>query len=239
MRLHQDDNTDAADLNIGPDCCDYDLVRDIWAEAGNRLPSDEKFGESSEEAWRLLGFLPPLTPDELHARSAFSLDPAAAPPPPQMTTTIFYVSAKAFTELSIRASEAGNGAAVTSNGALMALLWRCTMRVRQTAEPDNPAYTSPRALAELDTTLDGRLLFGKRLPWAYMRTLIFIATTRMLFSALFSPSTSLAKVAQTIRETVDGITQERLYNSYGLAAAMPDYSAARYPFATFEGTEVR
>jgi hypothetical protein len=223
MRLHQDDNTDAADLNIGPDCCDYDLVRDIWAEAGNRLPSDEKFGESSEEAWRLLGFLPPLTPDELHTRSAFSLDPAAAPPPPQMTTTIFYVSAKA----------------VTSNGALMALLWRCTMRVRQTAEPDNPAYTSPRALAELDTTLDGRLLFGKRLPWAYMRTLIFIATTRMLFSALVSPSTSLAKVAQTIRETVDGITQERLYNSYGLAAAMPDYSAARYPFATFEGTEVR
>ncbi|KAF1829174.1 hypothetical protein BDW02DRAFT_510595 [Decorospora gaudefroyi] len=238
MRLHQDDDGDAAELTITPDCCDYHLVPAIWTEAGNRLPSPEDFENSGDDAWRLAGMLPPLlSPKELPASSAFSLDPTEAPPPPQMTTTIFYVSATAFAELADTASEADNGAAVTTNDALMALLWRCTMRARHAAEPDNPAYTSPEALAELDTTLDGRLLFGERLPWAYMGTLIFIATTRMPFSALTSPSTSLAEIAQTIRKAVDSITQERLHTSYGLAAAMPDYAAARYPFATFEGAE--
>jgi hypothetical protein len=237
MRMHQDDDGDAAELIITPECCDYDLVPATWADAGNRLPSPEEFDDSGDDAWRLVGMLPPLSLDKLHAKVAFSLDPTEAPAPPQMTTTIFYVSAAAFTELSKNAGGMDNSTAVTTNDALMALLWRCTMRARQAAEPDNQAYAKPGALAELDTTLDGRLLFGERLPWAYMGTLIFIATTRMEVSALTSPFTLLSEVAQAIRQAVDNITQERLHSAYGLAAAMPDYSAARYPFATFEGAE--
>lgn len=237
MRIHQDDVGNSAELTITPDCCDYDLVPAIWADAGNCLPSHDEFGKSGDDDWRLLGMLPPLSAEELRARSAFSLDATEAPPPPKMTTTIFYISATAFAELTSAASKGGNGTAVTANDALMALLWRCTMRAREVAEPDNPAYTNAGALAELDTTLDGRLLFGERLPWSYMGTLIFIATTRMPFATLTSPSTSLAEIAQTIRNAVDSITQERLHKSFGLAAAMSDYSAARYPFATFEGAE--
>jgi hypothetical protein len=237
MRLHQDDDGDAPEFNITPDCCDYDLIPTIWADAGNRLPSPEEFDNSGDDAWRLLGMLPPLSPEEFRMRSAFSLDPMEAPPPPHMTTTIFYVSATGFAKLSDAVSQADSKTTITTNDALMALLWRCIMRARQAADPDNPAYTKPGALAELDTTLDGRLLFGEPLPWTYMGTLVFIATTRMPLSALVSPSTSLVEVANTIRQAVNSITKERLHSSYGLAAAMPDYSTARHPFATFEGAE--
>ncbi|KAI0532409.1 hypothetical protein GGR58DRAFT_490384 [Xylaria digitata] len=240
MRQHQNDDLGGASLTITPDCCNYDLVPEAWASEGNKLPSPEEFANSDDDAWRLLGMLPPLSPEKLRARAAFSLDPSKAQPPPEMTTTIFYVSATAFTKLTALATtptDSSASAPPTANDALMALLWRCIMRARAAADPANPAYAAPGALAELDTTLDGRLLFGGQLPWAYMGTLIFIATTRMTVTSLISPATSLATVAHTVRSAVDTITRERLHASYGLAAAMPDFSEARYPFATFEGAE--
>lgn len=248
MRLHQEDDSGNAGLTISSECCDYDLVPKAWNAAGNKLPSSEEFANSEDDAWRLLGMLPPLSSEKL---TEFSLDTEKAPPPPEMTTTIFYVSASAFTKLTALATEPANGSVAngtasgnnslsltpTANDALMALLWRCTMRARQVVDPTNTAYAAPGALAELDTTLDGRLLFSEQLPWAYMGTLIFIATTRIPMSDLISPSTSISTVAHTIRYAVADITRERLHSSYGLAAAMPDFSVARYPFATFEGAE--
>ncbi|KAL9072100.1 MAG: hypothetical protein Q9157_005226 [Trypethelium eluteriae] len=251
MRLHQDDDRAGASLTITADCCDYDLVPEAWEAAGNKFPSPEEVENSSDEAWRLVGMLPPLSPEELSVKASFSLDHTKAPPPPQMRTTIFYVSAAAFAKLTRLSADSADGTTTnetatdgsrvplppTANDALMALLWRCIMRAREVVDPSNPAYAAPGALAELDTTFDGRLLFSERLPWAYMGTLIFIATTRMPMSTLISPTTSLSTVAHTVRRAVASITRERLHSSYGLVAAMPDFSAVRYPFATFEGAE--
>lgn len=253
MRLHQDDDQGAAGLTITSDCCNYSLVSEAWDAAGNQLPSANEFKNSDGDAWRLLGLLPPLSPGELAEKAEFSLDPTMAPPPPQMTTTIFYISKAAFAHLTALATNSegsangtqedsvkensGSPLVPTANDALMALLWRCIMRARQTADPSNPAYAAVGALSELDTTLDGRVLFSPGLPWAYMGTLVFIATTRMSVSTLTSPSTPLATVAHTVRRAVAAITRERLHDAYGLAAAMPDYAAARYPFATFDGAE--
>ena len=58
----------------------------------------------------------------------------------------------------------------------MAPLWRCTMRARQVVDPNNTAYAAAAAVAELEATLDERLLFSEHLPWAYMGTLSFMIT---------------------------------------------------------------
>lgn len=236
MRIQQHDNRDTAELIITPDCCDYDLIPKIWASAGNQTGSSES-GSANEHAWRLLGMLPPLSPAELRTREAFTLDPTLTSPLPRMKTTIFYISATALKELSNVASREGSELVVTANDVLMALIWRCTMRARYAVEPDNQSYTTPGVLAELDTTLDGRSLFSEQVPWAYMGTLIFIATTRMPLSKLISPATKLEEVAHAVRQAVASITRERLHQSYALAAAISDYSTIRHPFATFEGTE--
>ncbi|KAK8129574.1 hypothetical protein PG999_001954 [Apiospora kogelbergensis] len=251
MRLHQGDDQGAASLVITENCCDYDCVGKAWEEAGHKKPSPVEFANSSEDAWRLLGMLPPLSPEELAATASFTLDSTAAPPSPKMTTTIFYVSPAAFSKLTAMAAAAGENASManvgtqgdnvslipTANDALMALLWRCVMRARQTADPGNPAYAAAGARAELDTTVDGRGLFSERLPSTYMGTLLFIATTRMEMTTLVSRATPLAAVARAVRQAVAAITRPRLHAAYGLAAAMPDFSAARYPFATFAGAE--
>lgn len=242
MRIHQGVYEGTAHLDIPVSNCDYDLVPKAWQGAGNTMPSPGEVESASPEAWRLLGLLPPLSPEETEAKIAFSLDPGAAPPPPEMQTTIFYVSASAFSNLTaVAAPPAGSDTVPTANDALMALLWRCVMRARLAADPKSPAYTAPGALAELDTTLDGRGMFSERLPSTYMGTLIFIATTRLPVADVVATAdqTPLSHLAVEVRRSVQAITRERLHEAYGLAMAMDDYASAglRYPFATFEGAE--
>ncbi|KAK3343533.1 hypothetical protein B0T25DRAFT_301441 [Lasiosphaeria hispida] len=247
MRIHQGVDERMARLDIPPSNCDYDLVPRAWQDAGNKVPPPHEVQKASPETWRLLGLLPPLFPEEMAAKRAFSLDPTAAPPPPEMQTSVFYVSASAFAALTAAAAppkaDSESTVVPTANDALMALLWRCVMRARLAADPASPAYAAPGALAELDTTLDGRALFSDALPWAYMGTLIFIATTRMAVASVVAPShrIPLSTIAAEVRRSVKSITRERLHEAYGLAAAMDGAELAsaglRYPFATFAGAE--
>lgn len=244
MRIHQGIDSGTARLDIPLSNCDYSLVPHAWESAGNKIPSPLEVQQASPETWRLLGLVPPLSPEEMAAKTAFNLDPSAAPPPPEMQTSVFYVSASAFASLTAAAAADSSSTVIpTANDALMALLWRCIMRARVSADPIYPAYAAPGGLAELDTTLDGRALFSDTLPWAYMGTLIFIATTRMTLADVVASSdrVPLSTVAAEIRRTVKSITRDRLHEAYGLAAAMDDAELAtaglRYPFATFSGAE--
>ncbi|KAK5657383.1 hypothetical protein OQA88_2953 [Cercophora sp. LCS_1] len=248
MRIHQGANEGYAHLDIPVSNCDYNLVPQAWQNAGNNTPSPDEVQKATPETWRLLGLLPPLSPEETAAKVAFTLDPSAAPPPPEVRTSIFYVSAPAFSALSAAAAPpkgavSESNPVPTANDALMALLWRCIMRARLAADPTSPDYTAPGVLAELDSTLDGRALFGDTLPWAYMGTLIFIATTRLPVTDVVAPAdrVPLCTIAAEVRRTVKSITRERIHQAYGLAAAMNDDELAsvglRYPFATFAGAE--
>ncbi|KAK4233884.1 transferase family-domain-containing protein [Achaetomium macrosporum] len=242
MRLLQEGEAISATvplLEIPPDCCDYELLVKAWQEAGAPV------AEGTEADWRVLGLLPPG-----------SEPPAPRVPPPPMRTSIFYVSAAAFGKLTAVAAAANNSqsegegswgegkeqgmATATANDALMALLWRCIMRARRATAPQDPAYSGPGAVAELDTTLNGRILFGDTLPWQYMGTLVYIVTTRLPVAELVAPETPLVAVVRAVRQAVASITRERALSVFGLAATrLPGYTAdtLRWPFATFDGAE--
>ncbi|OTB04037.1 hypothetical protein M426DRAFT_321123 [Hypoxylon sp. CI-4A] len=223
MRIQQGEAPAA--LEIPADCTNYDLLVDVWKNAGAPV------AKGTPEEWRVLGLLPPG-----------SEEPPRGTPPP-MRTSIFYISAPAFSKLTAVAAAANakdSDAAATANDALMALLWRCVMRARKTAAPEKPCYSAPDAIAELDTTLNGRVLFDDALPWQYMGTLVYIVTTRLPVAELIAPETTLASVVNAVRRAVAGITREKALGVYGLAATkLPGYTAEtlRWPFATFEGAE--
>ncbi|KAK4108600.1 hypothetical protein N656DRAFT_771749 [Canariomyces notabilis] len=249
-RAIQGDKNPGSALSIPQESCDYRLLEKLWrAEPGNILPSDPTerqamIRNAPAELWRLLGLLPPATPEELAATKEFALSAPPSAPPPEMKTTIFYVSASNFAALraAATAESASNPTTtpITANDALMALLWRCIMRAREQAASPHERATdyAPSATSLLDTTLDGRALFSADLPWSYMGTMVFIATTSLPVHTLVSPSTTLAQVATAIRKSVDAITRETLQKAFGLALALEDYGETlRFPFATFEGAE--
>ncbi|KAI1205734.1 uncharacterized protein F4807DRAFT_442098 [Annulohypoxylon truncatum] len=215
-------------FSIAAECCDYKKINDVWEAAGAPV------AKGTPEDWRLLGLLPPGVSE-----------PPIKPAPP-MITSIFYFSANAFARLAAVATatndEKGDDTQepATVNDALMALLWRCVMRARQTAAPDSPSYSSPDAVAELDTTLDGRGLLRDKVPSQYMGTMVYIVTTRLPFAELVAPSTPLRSVLRAFRRAVNSVTGERALEVYGLAATrLPSYAAGalKWPFATFDGAE--
>jgi hypothetical protein len=224
MRIEQGEAPAAID--IPAECCDYNLLVGLWKDAGAPV------AKGTPEQWRLLGLLPPGS-DAPPSRS-----------PPKMLTSIFYISASGFASLSKVAAEANISmkemdAAVTANDVLMALLWRCIFRARRDAEPESLNYREG-TIAELDTTLNGRVLFGDALPWQYMGTLVYIVTTRLPLSELISPKTSLVSIVAAVRHAVARVTREQALDVYGLAATqLPGYTAEtlRWPFATFDGAE--
>lgn len=220
-------------LQVHPDSCDYSILSDIWA-------AEEKDGSAtlegaSPQSWRLIGLLPPNLPASNQASLAST--------PPVMQTNIFYMSAEAFENLtSLCATEdtsCPHSSKVTANDALMALLWRCIIRARaEAAGPSSHAYAAD-SISMLDTTLDGRALIGNPLPWSYMGTVVFIATTSMQVGDLISDATGLPTIARTIRESLTSIDREKALQAFGIASNLSDYEESlRYPFATFEGAEV-
>ncbi|KAI3322253.1 hypothetical protein HD806DRAFT_143878 [Xylariaceae sp. AK1471] len=229
MRMRQGEAP--AILTIPAECCEYKAIQSVWEEAGMPV------AECTPENWRLLGLLPPGTPE-----------PPKTPPPP-MITSIFYISTAGFSRLAGIAAAANDSKEksvsvddepATANDALMALLWRCIMRARQAAAPSSPAYSCPEAVAELDTTLDGRGVLSGKIPSQYMGTLVYIVTNKLPFAELVSPSTPLSSIVRTFRRTVASVTSELLLAAYGLAATrLPGYTAEtlKWPFATFDGAE--
>lgn len=220
-------------LQVHPDSCDYSILSNIWAAEGKDRPATLE--GASPQSWRLIGLLPPNTPASNQSSSGST--------PPLMQTNIFYMSAEAFENLTSLCATEGtsypDSAKVTANDALMALLWRCIIRARaEAAEPSSHAYAAD-SISLLDTTLDGRALIGNPLPWSYMGTVVFIATTSMSVGDLISSVTSLPTIARTIRQSLTSIDREQALRAFGLASSLPDYEESlRYPFATFEGAEV-
>lgn len=224
-------------ISIHPDSCDYSILGQIWAEqAQSRMKTEEV---PSPDLWRLIGLLPPNEP-------ALGKDPSENQTP-EMDTRIFYMSSEAFEALTslcvaedtLHHPSAEPSARVTANDALMALLWRCIIRARsKAAGSSSPAYAAD-SKSLLDTTLDGRALIGDPLPWSYMGTLVFIATTSMSVGDLISDETSLPTIAKTIRGSLDTVDLQQALDAFGLASGLQDYGESlRHPFATFEGAEV-
>ncbi|KGO48198.1 Transferase [Penicillium expansum] len=225
---------DRASLNIMPRSTDPGVLEDLWLAQGYSPLTVEELKTGSKDSndptlWRLLG-----------------LDPLNTPPSPQlmaepegredwpMQSTIFYLSPQALEDLKKASTEEPFGR-VSTNDALMALLWRSITRARL---PNDTSSSMDTNEAILDSTYDGRAGFSPDLPFTYMGSLIFISTARMQRSQLVSPTTSLASIAHEIRQAAKSIDSSRMHAAFGLAASIPDYTKLTFPFATFAGAEV-
>ncbi|KAI0454855.1 transferase family-domain-containing protein [Xylaria acuta] len=216
-------------LEFHPDSTNYGLLEKIWKAGNIEQVPEITLKTATPEAWRLLGLIPPSEPSEEY-------DPNA--PHPKMRTTIFYVPALSFKELRAEANAGISSSPNTANDALMAKLWRCTMKARLVAAGPTCVDYSPDVTSLLDLTLDGRARFSRSLPTSYMGTLIFITTTAMSMGKLTGDGTSLAEIASAVRLSVDAVTSKRLQEAFGLARFLPDYGESlRFPFATFAGAE--
>lgn len=253
MRMHQGEPVPA--LAIAPSVCDYSVLHDLWVDAGKPV------ADGSPGDWRLLGLLPPPAASDGDAGASNTNGEAASsspPPPPEMRSSIFYLSSSSIARLAAVAAASNkadssattpednnnnsskkSAPAATANDALTALLWRCIMRARRTASPGAARYADGQ-LAELDTTLNGRVLFDSVLPWDYMGTLVYIVTTRMDMAELVAPATPLEALVGAVRRAVAGVTPAKALAAYGLAATgLAGYTSdtLRWPFATFGGAE--
>lgn len=254
MRMHQGEPVPA--LAIAPSVCDYSVLHDLWVDAGKPV------ADGSPGDWRLLGLLPPPAASDGDAGASNTNGEAVSdppPPPPEMRSSIFYLSSSSIARLAAVAAASNkadssttttpenenntsskkSAPAATANDALTALLWRCIMRARRTASPGAARYADGQ-LAELDTTLNGRVLFDSVLPWDYMGTLVYIVTTRMDMAELVAPATPLEALVGAVRRAVAGVTPAKALAAYGLAATgLAGYTSdtLRWPFATFEGAE--
>ncbi|KAK2755485.1 hypothetical protein FQN54_006422 [Arachnomyces sp. PD_36] len=220
-------------LHILPRSTDPQVLNDLWLAKGNtpvtanELKNGEK-GADDEDLWRILGLDSSVTTPS----PSLMEEPKSQEPRP-MQSTIFYVSSQSLAELK-RVSTEDSRTGVSTNDALMALLWRSIIRARFTDD----SLTSDTEEAILDTTFDGRAQFSPELPFTYLGSLIFISTARMQRSQLTSPNTSLKYIAGEVRKAADSITTSRIHTAFGLAASLPDYSKLTFPFATFAGAEV-
>lgn len=141
MRLQQGEETGSVEMTTTPlsqECFDYNTLIAVWKEAGSPV------AEPTPDEWRMLGLLPPQESGGRGLRlpgsgSGGGGDAPAPSPPPAMSTGIFYVSASAIARLS---AIAANEPDATANDALMALLWRCTIRARRAAAAFKPSETS-------------------------------------------------------------------------------------------------
>lgn len=221
-------------IEIHPNSCDYSILGRIWGDKAKSRPKATEV--ASPELWRLIGLLPPS--NEPAFNKGFSMTQT-----PKMETNIFYMSAEAFEALTLLcvAEDASHHPSTkpSANDALMALLWRCIIRARaKAAGLFSQAYAAD-AVSFLDTTHDGRALIGDPLPWSYMGTLVFIATTSMSVGDLICDGTSLPTIAKSIRMSLDTIDLQRALHAFGLASGLQEYGKSlRHPFATFEGAEV-
>ncbi|KAI1744491.1 transferase family-domain-containing protein [Xylaria scruposa] len=234
-RSLQQENADVAPtLAMHPESADYGLLERIWRNKARMTEPTEILKSVSQQTWRLLGLLAPSEPSTTTDLNACS---------PKMRTTIFYVPASNFEALRNEANQPRLGGPPistqnTANDALMAKLWRCTIKARAEAASETDSSYAPDVVSLLDLTLDGRALFSQELPWSYMGTLVFISTTPMSVGKITDAQTSLTEIATNIRQSVQAITTERLQEAFGLARSLPDYGKSlRFPFATFEGAE--
>lgn len=229
-------------LKIDPRSHDRACLDRIWNEENRREPFCPNASPSAAQL-RLLGLLPPAPSPEEEEQEEDSVHG-----PVVMASRIFYINAESLRALTRRCAQVPpyeDTGRVTANDAIMALLWRCTIRARALASPDEPCYAAS-AVTQLDTTLDGRVMIADPLPATYMGTLIYVVTTSMTVGALGTDGdddgddgVGLARAARQIRSAAGSVTRRQALEAYMIAGGLKDYVASlRHPFASLRGNEV-
>ena len=210
---------------------DRNLLERICTEEG----SGRSVGQIPPSTWRLLGFEAPVD-DNDPTEAATGQHAAAEPgrmrnaigPQKVMKAYIFYISPAKVAALRDECMKE-LGTNVTVNDVICALVWRCLLKSRMSARVsasakeavngDQSVHTDD-SQARLDLPFDVRPYFSQSLPGNYLGNFTMINQARLPLSDLVSPSTSVASVAQTIRQVADKVTTASLLDAYTLVKTL-------------------
>ncbi|KAF2444573.1 hypothetical protein P171DRAFT_34864 [Karstenula rhodostoma CBS 690.94] len=144
---------------------------------------------------------------------------------PPIISSMFSFSSDALAEIKAMARPSQSGAWVSTNDALVAFLWRHTMRARFTSlitEDETPTRKSNVVVA-----LDGRKALS--ISPNYIGNCLFHCFTELPIDMIASESTHLGEIAIKIRETITTARNETLLKAaVGLAATHPDCQTIKY-----------
>lgn len=234
----------ASDWKVDTASLDRDILTRLWLKEGNKPISLEgSRAPASDPAWRFLGLHPmkdPEPPEEqitarpvTDALATEALPPVEPQKTPVMKTCIFYISQSSYTKLK-QAGTPGTpeeGADVSGNDAINALLWRSIMAAR--LPPGNG--TDQTQESHFNVAIDARAQFSSDDLTSYLGNVIYFATISLPLSVVTSPFTKLSDIALHMRKTLNTYTKEKVHQSFAIANSIPDYTQLSYTFAGLGG----
>ncbi|KAJ5034150.1 Eremophilane O-acetyltransferase prx11 [Penicillium rubens] len=144
---------------------------------------------------------------------------------PPVISSMFSFSSDALAEIKAMVQPSQSGAWVSTNDALVAFLWRHTMRARfpsSITESEPPNRKSNVVVA-----LDGRKDLS--ISPTYIGNCLFHCFTDLPINMVGSESTHLGDIAIRVRQTITAARNETLLKAVvGLAATHPDCQAIKY-----------
>jgi hypothetical protein len=139
---------------------------------------------------------------------------------PELKSRVFYISPANFAALK-RECVQGNEL-VSGNDAISALLWRALIKARLAANNDKSDIAKiATSESQLEMTIDGRPYLA--LPPTYLGNVVLLCRTRLSSSILTSQETSVATVAQALREATSAINSVTALDAYSLARSLKSY----------------
>ncbi|KAH7305288.1 hypothetical protein B0I35DRAFT_414066 [Stachybotrys elegans] len=209
-------------LVVGAESADRGILEKLWRDSHNESSPAETHDATT---WGIIGLdhnahKPTMRDEEQGNRISIEneMTEEELPHPqtqPELRSRVFYISGANLVQLKKECSRAGK--LVSGNDAVCALLWRGLMRARFSF--DGRGADSVEAKVEM--TVDGRPYLS--LPPSYLGNVVLISTARMSAKSLCSPSTTLAEVAEVLRNQADAINPSSALEAYSLARSLPRF----------------
>ncbi|KAK9774988.1 putative Transferase family protein [Seiridium cardinale] len=154
-----------------------------------------------------------------------------------MHSSIFYISPSEFASLQKECAEASGSGELTGNDIVCALIWRALMKARAAAKVAAGTGDIARMAAELEMTVDGRPMFNG-MPGSYLGNVILISQPSIPVLTLVAAETSVAAVAQVIRDSARTVNHETAMDGYALLREVSGYGEVKLRFTTIEGSSL-
>ncbi|CZR67866.1 uncharacterized protein PAC_17765 [Phialocephala subalpina] len=215
----------------------YTILK-LWADHCNSLQSEnsqQPEPPAPESPDRSL--LDSIWAKEVKEKSMDNIDPetwtvfaAVIPANRVLKSAIFYISPA---NLAVLHSECDRERSrVSENDLVCALIWRSMPKARTGAARVSAGSDASKSdasksdeSAHLGMSFDARPNFGQSVPPSYLGNLAMLHHSRMPFSCLTAPETSISIVARIIRETANSITTAMLLDAYTLERGVLGYES--------------
>ncbi|EKG16269.1 Transferase [Macrophomina phaseolina MS6] len=214
---------------IAPPDCDSTSAQLPVALRPPVQPGEYHVLKHRKNLWRALGL-------DWRPKDRNSLSIAAQLQQAPVRTCTFSFSPAALALLKASASpRAGSGKWISTNDALMALMWRCIVRARSGGRHlfENPDEST------LMAAMNVRSKLSPPIPPNHLGNVVLYGLTDMSIDALIAPETPLSTIASAVRESMQRYSDPAfLEDAVKLAASIPDISSLALAFPTWMAENV-